>query len=134
MALLVQLLGAQRAIEIGTFTGYSTLCVALAMPEQGEIIACDINANDTAIAQEFWQQAGIDHKITLQTAPALTTLDRLLTEGRADEFDFAFIDADKKNYINYFDCCRELERPGGLIAPCAIGYSISTAIKFHIVK
>jgi caffeoyl-CoA O-methyltransferase len=116
MALLVQLLGAERAIEIGTFTGYSTLCVALAMPEHGEIIACDINPNDTAIAQEFWQRAGVDHKITLQIAPALTTLDRLLAEGRAGEFDFAFIDADKKNYTNYFDRCCELVRPGGLIA------------------
>lgn len=116
MALLVQLLGVERAIEIGTFTGYSTLCVALAMPEQGEIIACDINPNDTAIAQEFWQRAGVDHKITLQIAPALTTLDRLLAEGRAGEFDFAFIDADKKNYTNYFDRCCELVRPGGLIA------------------
>jgi len=116
MALLVQLLGVERAIEIGTFTGYSTLCVALAMPDQGEIIACDINPNDTAIAQEFWQRAGVDHKITLQIAPALTTLDRLLAEGRAGDFDFAFIDADKKNYTNYFDRCCELVRPGGLIA------------------
>ncbi|TAD77398.1 MAG: SAM-dependent methyltransferase [Oscillatoriales cyanobacterium] len=116
IALLVQLLGVQRAIEIGTFTGYSTLCVALAMPEQGEIIACDINANDTAIAQEFWQRAGVDHKITLQIAPALTTLNRLLAAGRAGDFDFAFIDADKKNYTHYFDRCCELVRPGGLIA------------------
>ncbi len=134
MALLVQLLGVQRAIEIGTFTGYSTLCVALAMLEQGEIIACDINPNDTAIAQEFWQQAGIDHKITLKIAPALTTLDRLLTEGRADEFDCAFIDADKKNYINYSLYLKRLVRQiaddtkllvGGHCSPYSLLYLLS---------
>lgn len=116
MALLVQLLGAVRAIEVGTFTGYSTLCVALAMPEHGHIVACDVNAEDTAIAQDFWQRAGVAHKIDLQIAPALETLDRLLAEGQADSFDFAFIDADKQNYPNYFERCLKLVRPGGLIA------------------
>lgn len=116
MALLVQLLGAERAIEVGTFTGYSTLCVALAMPDSGRIVACDVNAEDTAIAQDFWQRAGVAHKIDLQIAPALETLDRLLAEGQADRFDFAFIDADKQNYPNYFERCLQLVRPGGLIA------------------
>jgi predicted O-methyltransferase YrrM len=116
MALLVQLIGAERAIEVGTFTGYSTLSVALAMPDRGRIVACDVSANDTAIAQEFWQRAGVAHKIDLRIAPALETLDRLLADGQADRFDFAFIDADKKNYPNYLDRCLALVRPGGLIA------------------
>ncbi|MBD2553712.1 class I SAM-dependent methyltransferase [Limnothrix sp. FACHB-708] len=116
MALLVQLIGAERAIEVGTFTGYSTLSVALAMPDRGRIVACDVSANDTAIAQEFWQRAGVAHKIDLRIAPALETLDQLLADGQADCFDFAFIDADKKNYPNYLDRCLALVRPGGLIA------------------
>lgn len=116
MALLVQLIGAERAIEVGTFTGYSTLSVALAMPDRGRIVACDVSTNDTAIAQEFWQRAGVAHKIDLRIAPALETLDQLLADGQADCFDFAFIDADKKNYPNYLDRCLALVRPGGLIA------------------
>ncbi|RFP54980.1 MAG: SAM-dependent methyltransferase [Limnothrix sp. CACIAM 69d] len=116
MALLVQLIGAERAIEVGTFTGYSTLSVALAMPDRGRIVACDVSTNDTAIAQEFWQRAGVAHKIDLRIAPALETLDQLLADGQTDRFDFAFIDADKKNYPNYLDRCLALVRPGGLIA------------------
>ncbi len=116
MALLVQLMGATRTLEVGTFTGYSALAIALALPEAGEVVTCDINANDTAIAQRYWQQAGVAHRIKLHLAPALETLNSLLAQGQAETFDFAFIDADKGNYLNYFELALKLVRPGGLIA------------------
>ncbi|MBL8473327.1 MAG: class I SAM-dependent methyltransferase [Rhodocyclaceae bacterium] len=116
MALLVQLSGARRALEIGTYTGYSALAVALALPADGRLITCDIDAETTAIAAQHWQRAGVAHKVDLRLAPAADTLDALLGAGKAGTFDFAFIDADKENYRNYYECCLALLRPGGLIA------------------
>lgn len=116
MALLVQLMGAKKTIEIGVFTGYSSLAVALALPPDGKIIACDIDEKCTAIARKYWQEAGVSSKIDLRLAPALETLDNLLEDGRANSFDFAFIDADKRNYANYYERCLQLIRPGGLVA------------------
>ena len=116
MALLVQLLGATKTLEIGVFTGYSSLAVALALPANGQIFACDVSEEYTAIARRYWQQAGVADKIDLRLAPALETLDRLLAEGQAETFDFAFIDADKENYQGYYERSLQLIRPGGLIA------------------
>jgi predicted O-methyltransferase YrrM len=115
MGLLVQLIGAKKCLEVGVFTGYSSLVVALNLPADGQIIACDVSAEFTAIARKYWQEAGVSHKINLQIAPALATLDQLLTDGEAATFDFAFIDADKNNYAAYYDRCLQLVRPGGLI-------------------
>jgi predicted O-methyltransferase YrrM len=116
MAFLVKLMGAKKALEIGVFTGYSALSVALALPPDGKLIACDVSADYTTIARRYWQAAGVADKIELHLAPALETLDRLLAEGQANSFDFAFIDADKGNYGNYFERALQLIRPGGLIA------------------
>ena len=116
MALLIHLLGAKRTLEIGTFTGYSSTAVALALPDDGKLIACDINAEWTSVARRYWREAGVEHKIDLRLAPAVRTLDGLLAEGRAGTFDFAFIDADKSNYDAYYERCLQLLRPGGLIA------------------
>ena len=115
MALLIQLMGARRTIEIGVFTGYSTLAVAMALPPDGRVIACDVNAEYTSIARRYWKEAGVDHKIDLRLKPALETLRELLAAGERSRFDFAFIDADKTNNQNYYECCLELMRPGGLI-------------------
>ncbi|HIK56546.1 MAG TPA: class I SAM-dependent methyltransferase [Synechococcales cyanobacterium M55_K2018_004] len=116
LGFLVQLMQARRTLEIGVFTGYSSLAVALALPEDGQMIACDVSEEYTAIARRYWQQAGVAHKIDLRLAPALETLDQLLSEGQAGCFDFALIDADKGNYLNYYERCLQLIRPGGLIA------------------
>jgi predicted O-methyltransferase YrrM len=116
MALLVKLIGAKKTLEVGVFTGYSSLVVALALPADGKIIACDVSEEFTSIAVRYWQQAGVEDKIDLHIAPALETLDKLLAAGEAGTFDFAFIDADKGNYENYYEQCLELMRPGGLIA------------------
>ena len=116
MGLLVALIGARQAIEIGTFTGYSSLSVARALPPDGRLICCDVSAEYTAVARKYWQEAGVGDKVTLVLGPALGTLDRLIAEGNAGAFDFAFIDADKTNYRNYFERCLTLLRPGGLIA------------------
>ncbi|MGV0024916.1 O-methyltransferase [Phormidesmis priestleyi] len=116
MALLIQLMGATKVLEIGVFTGYSSTCVALALPGDGELIACDVSEEYTAIARRYWQAAGVAEKITLHLAPALETLDQLLGQGQAETFDFAFIDADKGNYADYYDRALQLIRPGGLIA------------------
>jgi predicted O-methyltransferase YrrM len=116
MSFLVQLLNAKKTLEIGVFTGYSTLVVALALPPDGQVIACDINEEYTAIAQQFWQQAGVAEKIELRIAPALETLDKLIAENQSNTFDFAFIDADKSNYSNYYEKALQLVRPGGVIA------------------
>jgi caffeoyl-CoA O-methyltransferase len=116
MALLVQLLGATKTLEVGVFTGYSSLCVALALPPTGKIVACDVSEEYTAIARRYWQQAGVADKIDLRLAPALDTLEQLLASGQAGTFDFAFIDADKENYPGYYDLALQLIRPGGLIA------------------
>ncbi len=116
MALLVELIGARRTIEIGTFTGYSALVVALALPPEGRVVACDVSADYTAVARRYWAEAGVADKIELHLAPALETLDRLLAEDQAASFDFAFIDADKVNYNAYYERALALLRPGGLIA------------------
>ena len=116
MALLVQLMGAKKCIEIGVSTGYSSLCVALALPPDGKITACDMSEEWTQIARRYWQEAGVAQKIELRLAPALKTLDELLAENQADTFDFAFIDADKENYLAYYERCLKLLRHGGLIA------------------
>ena len=116
MALLVELLGAEQVLEIGTFTGYSALAMALALPPQGRILTCDIDPETTAIAQRYWQEAGVAEKIELRLAPALESLDAMLAEGTAEHFDFAFIDADKENYGPYYEKALALLRPGGLIA------------------
>ena len=116
MSLLVQLIGAKKTLDIGVFTGYSSLIVALALPEDGKIVACDVDQYCTAIASRYWQEAGVAEKIDLHLAPALETLDQLIAQGQSDSFDFAFIDADKRNYDNYYEKCLQLIRPGGLIA------------------
>ncbi len=116
MALLVSLGGFRRCIEVGVYTGYSSLCVAQALPEDGFLLACDVNRNWTEIAQEFWTRAGVSARIELQIAPARQTLDAQLAAGAAGSFDFAFIDADKGAYIDYYERCLALLRPGGLIA------------------
>ena len=116
MALLVRLLGARRAIEIGVFTGYSALSVALALPADGRLLACDISDEYTRVGKPFWDQAQVAHKIDLQLAPALATLDAQLAAGEAGQYDFAFIDADKRSYDGYYERCLQLVRPGGLIA------------------
>ncbi len=116
MQLLVKALDIRRAIEIGVYTGYSSLCVALAMPEDGRIIACDINEEWTSVARRYWDEAGVGHKIELRLAPALETLDIMLENELNNSFDFAFIDADKTNYKNYYERALALIRPGGLVA------------------
>jgi predicted O-methyltransferase YrrM len=116
MQLLVRLLGARNTIEIGTFTGYSTLAVALALPDDGRIVACDISREYTDAARTYWEKAGVAHKVDLRIAPALETLDALIVDGREGGFDFAFIDADKTGYDAYYERCLVLLRPGGLIA------------------
>jgi predicted O-methyltransferase YrrM len=116
MAMLVRLLQARRCLEVGTFTGYSALWVALALPADGRLTACDVSAEWTAIGRRYWEEAGVAGKIDLRLAPALETLDRLISRGGSGQFDFAFIDADKSNYWNYYERTLRLLRPGGLIA------------------
>ena len=115
MQLLVQLLRAKKTIEVGVFTGYSSLWVALGLPSDGRIIACDISEEYTSVARRYWKEAGIDSKIDLRIGPALGTLDEL-TKDQSGTFDFAFIDADKTNYDNYYERSLQLLRKGGLIA------------------
>ena len=116
MALLLQLMGARKVLEIGVFTGYSSLAMALALPPSGQLVACDISEDWTSVARRYWALAGVADKIDLRLAPALETLDRLVAEGQTGSFDFAFIDADKTAYLNYYERCLALVRPGGLIA------------------
>ena len=116
MALLVKLMGARRTIEVGTFTGSSALTVALALPQEGHVLACDISDEYARVGRPFWQQAGVAHKLELVIAPALQTLDARLAAGEAGTHDFAFIDADKANYDLYYERCLTLLRAGGLIA------------------
>jgi predicted O-methyltransferase YrrM len=115
MALLVKLMGAKKIIEVGVFTGYSSLCMALAMPDDGHIVACDINKEYTDIARRYWQKAGVADKIELILAPAIETLDKLLNKGEQESYDFVFIDADKPEYPDYYERSLQLVRPGGLI-------------------
>lgn len=116
MQLLVRLMNARNCLEIGVFTGYSSLAVALALPASGHLIACDVSEQWTAIARRYWREAGVEDKIDLRIAPALATLDQLLAERRAGTIDFAFIDADKVNYPGYYERAFALVRTGGLIA------------------
>ena len=116
MALLVRLIGARRTLEIGVFTGYSALSVALALPDDGHVLACDVSDEYTRIGKPYWEAAGVAHKIHLTLAPARATLDARLANGEANAFDFAFIDADKTAYDEYYERCLMLVRPGGLIA------------------
>jgi predicted O-methyltransferase YrrM len=115
-ALLVRTLGATRAIEVGTFTGYSALAVALALPPDGKLVCCDISDEWTRIGQRYWDEAGVSQRIDLRLGPALGTLDLLLHDAGANAYDFAFIDADKGNYDAYYEACLKLVRAGGLIA------------------
>jgi len=116
MALLVKLINAENIIEVGTFTGYSALTLAQVLPEHGKLVACDISKEWTSMAQRFWQQAGVANKIDLHLGPARDTLASLINDGQQEQFDFAFIDADKQNYQHYYEYCLQLIRPGGLVA------------------
>ena len=116
MAFLVELLGVRRAIEIGTYTGYSALWIALSMPDDGRLICCDVSEDWTAVTRRYWLEASVDSKIDLRLAPALDTLDEIIQSGQSGSFDFAFIDADKQNYESYYEHCLQLLRPGGVIA------------------
>ncbi|MCI0523650.1 MAG: class I SAM-dependent methyltransferase [Acidobacteria bacterium] len=115
MMLLLKLIGAVKALEVGVFTGYSSLCTALALPPQGRVVACDVSEEWTSVARRYWAEAGVAGKITLRLAPAVETLDALLRDGQAGTFDFAFIDADKQSYDNYYERALKLVRKGGLI-------------------
>lgn len=127
MALLVRLIGARRAIEIGVFTGYSALTVALALPDDGYLLACDVSDAYTAIGKPYWESAGVSRKIDLRIAPARATLDARLAAGEAGSYDFAFIDADKPGYDDYYERCLRLLRKGGLIAIDNVLWSGSVA-------
>ncbi|MDQ6982304.1 MAG: class I SAM-dependent methyltransferase [Mariprofundus sp.] len=115
MAMLLRLTGAKQVLEIGTYTGYATLWMALALPDDGEIVSCDVSEQWTSLARHYWAVAGVDNKIHLHLCPAIDTLQALLTEGEQCRFDFVFIDADKTNYQAYFEACMQLVRPGGMI-------------------
>jgi predicted O-methyltransferase YrrM len=116
LAMLVQILGAKNCLEIGTFTGYSSLWVASSLPTDGKLICCDVSEEYTALARKYWEKTGLAAKINLRLGPALDTLNALLAGGSAGRFDYAFIDADKANYGAYYEACLKLLRPGGLIA------------------
>ena len=116
MSFLVKALGVRKALEVGTYTGYSALCVALALPDDGRLIACDINENWVNIGRKYWQEAGVAHKIDFRFGKATRTLDNLIKSGEAGSFDFVFIDADKINYDAYYEKSLSLLRPGGVIA------------------
>ena len=116
LALLIRLLDARHAVEIGTFTGYSALAVASALPDGGRLVCCDLSDEWTGIARRYWKEAGVADRIDLRLAPAANTLRDLLRESGPGSFDFAFIDADKSGYDGYYELCLQLVRPGGLIA------------------
>ncbi len=116
MTWLVRLIGARRTLEVGVFTGYSSLATALALPDDGEIVACDVSEEWTRMARRYWEKAGVSKKIRLELRPAVETLDALITSGEKGKFDFAFIDADKENYVAYYERAVELVRVGGVIA------------------
>ena len=116
LALLARLTGARRCLEIGVFTGYSSAAVAMALPDDGTILALDVNEEWTAIARRYWKKAGVDKKIDLRIGKAIGTLDTLISLRESGRYDFAFIDADKACYLDYYERCLELVRRGGLIA------------------
>lgn len=115
MALMIQLLGARRTIEVGVFTGYSSLAVALALPADGSIVACDVNEEFTSVARRYWKEAGVDHMIDLRLKPAIETLTELIAQGREGTFDFVFIDADKTGYVGYLNQVLQLSHSGTVI-------------------
>tara|TARA_Y100000758_G_scaffold45134_1_gene29075 strand:- start:217 stop:870 length:654 start_codon:yes stop_codon:yes gene_type:complete len=115
LALLVQITGAKNILELGTFTGTSSLAMGLVLPIDGQIVTCDMEPDYTNIAREYWIKAGIEKKIALRLGPAMSTLDDLIKEGPEDYFDMAFIDANKKDYDHYYERVLTLIRPGGLI-------------------
>lgn len=116
MQFLVQAIGAKKTLEVGVFTGYSALWVALGLPDDGRIVACDVSEEYTSVGKRYWKEAGVDQKIDLRLGPALETLDELLRNGEAGSFDFAFIDADKGNYADYYEQALQLLRTNGVIA------------------
>jgi predicted O-methyltransferase YrrM len=116
LSMLVKLLDARQVLEVGTFTGYSSTAMALALPPDGRIVCCDVSEEFTAVARRTWADAGVADRVELRLAPALETLDALLTDGKAGTFDLAFIDADKTSYAGYVEGCLRLVRPGGVIA------------------
>jgi len=116
MNLLVKMLGVKRAIEVGVFTGYSSLSVALALPDDGKLIALDVSEEYTSIARRYWKEAKVDHKVDLRLAPGTESLDKIIAAGESGRYDFAFIDADKVNYLHYYEKLLVLLRPGGVIA------------------
>lgn len=116
LAMLTELTGARRCIEVGTFTGYSSTAVALALPEDGQLVCCDVSEEWTSMARRYWDDAGVAAKIDLRIAPASDTLDQLLADGEESTYDFAFVDADKSGYDGYYERLLRLVRPGGLIA------------------
>jgi caffeoyl-CoA O-methyltransferase len=112
MTMLMRLMGARRALELGTFTGYSAICITRGLPDDGELVTCDVNDEWTAIARRYWEEAGVADRIDLRLGPALETIRALPSE---EPFDFAFIDADKSEYPDYYEECLRLLRPGGLV-------------------
>jgi predicted O-methyltransferase YrrM len=116
LAFLVRVLGARNCLEVGTFTGFSALTVAQALPPDGRLIACDVSEEWTSIGRRYWQEAGVADRIDLRIGPGSATLHKLIAEGRSGQFDFAFIDADKSGYDGYYEDCLTLLRPGGVIA------------------
>ncbi len=115
LSLLIKLTGARKCLEVGVFTGYSSTCIALALPPEGRLLACDVNVESATIARQYWEKAGVANKIDLRLGPGIEILDALLADGQAGTFDFAFIDADKSNYLNYYERALKLVRSGGLI-------------------
>jgi predicted O-methyltransferase YrrM len=115
MGLLVRLIGARRVLEVGTFTGYSALSMALALPEAGKVLTCDVSREWTDIARRYWEEAGVSERIDLRLRPALETLEELIAQGEEETFDLAFIDADKPSYGEYYERALRLLRPGGLV-------------------
>ncbi|CAD5116767.1 DgyrCDS5621 [Dimorphilus gyrociliatus] len=116
LANLCRVIGAKKTLDLGVFTGYSALTIAMALPEDGKVIACDVSEEFTNVGKPFWKAAGVDKKIDLRLAPATETLEKLIEDGQTGTFDFAFIDADKLNYQTYYELCLKLIRPGGFIA------------------
>jgi len=115
MAMLAKLIGAKRYLEIGVFTGYSSLVMAQALPADGKVVACDVSEEFTNVARKYWKEAGVDNKIDLHIAPALDTLDKLIADDQSDTFEIAFVDADKQSIPAYLERCLKLVRPNGLI-------------------